>query len=80
MANLYEYIVEGVGSFPIDMLRYDNSWPATEEDARRIAKRLDHSVQDETKPIIMLRSFRDPCVERWKSFMWRVKSVKAHRI
>ena len=30
---LHRYAVEGTGRFPIDMLRYDGSWPATEHRA-----------------------------------------------
>ena len=32
MPRSYTFTVEGTGMFPVDMLRYDNCWPRTEQD------------------------------------------------
>ena len=64
---LYEYSVRGDGQFPIDMLRYDSCWPATQDDVANItylANAKDH--------IIKLRSYREPTEARWESFRWKV--------
>jgi hypothetical protein len=70
----YEYVVEGVGSFPADMLRYDNAFPASEDDDKKV-KAEDYSGLTWSRP----RRYRvriigkyPPTVERWKSFGWKV--------
>jgi hypothetical protein len=61
--KLYKYVVEGRGSFPIDMLRYDQCWPVDS-----------HSVPHPTQEhrTVEMRSYRPPTVDRWNSFGWRV--------
>lgn len=61
-----EFTVKGNGMFPIDMLRYDNCWPATSEDAAKLAGRGPREVTLGT------RNRTAPTVGRWPSFMWRV--------
>lgn len=71
-----KFIVEGGGSFPIDMLRYDSACPDTGEDAAKLAR---HHVPALAR--VTLRRFfpvgcsEMPEVERWESFGWRVVSV-----
>ena len=36
----FEYAVEGVGDFPLDMLRHDRAYPADEQSAAAIMARL----------------------------------------
>lgn len=61
------YAVVGTGEFPFDMLRYDQAFPNTGDDAGLIAAtRCIDSVE------ITLRSIKPPTVERWKSFGWTV--------
>jgi hypothetical protein len=68
--HAHEYLVEGVGDFPFDMLRYDNCWPATEADAYKLLAR---QGKDRARPrIVMLRGLRPPTVGRWESFSWKV--------
>lgn len=64
------YTVSGEGDFPIDMLRYDASWPYQEADSRRIARQGELSLQ-----VINLRSNKLPHPERWASFGWSVLGV-----
>jgi hypothetical protein len=61
---LYEFVVEGVGSFPLDMLRYDSCWPADQETMSYLEAR--------GKRRLMMRSHSSPTPERWASFGWRV--------
>lgn len=72
--NLYFYKVTGGGAFPFDMLRYDAAWPSTTQDASKL-------VEDDSTPFkkreVTLQSYREPTVDRWKSFAWVVGDVEA---
>ena len=65
----FEYTVRGDGTFPLDMLRYDCSWPATSEDVSWL-----WSGKEERE--LMLRSDREPTYARWSSFGWEVTEVR----
>ena len=49
--------------FPYDMLRYDQCWPVTSEDAFKV-------VSDVDRRSIKMRSYRAPTIEHWSSFGW----------
>ncbi len=70
------YDVKGRFGFPIDMLRYDESHPASERDAARIERLRESSVTGNESEIKLERVLFDadqlPCVARWKSFGWEV--------
>lgn len=70
--SLCEFTVEGRGSFPIDMLRYDSCWPAREgTDSFGIEASLrPRSGRDKRK--VTLVGLREPTVGRWESFGWKV--------
>ena len=74
-AALARYTVRGPGTFPVDMLRYDRSYPYTEADAGKIEQTLD---SDGTPgPVIELEHRGDdrnwsPTNARWRSFGWHV--------
>lgn len=82
---MYEtkYTVEGVPPIPLDMLRYDGAYPATEQDAGRGG--LSASEHDGTPVKVELihrewgAGWRGPTSDRWKSFLWRVVSVEPAR-
>ena len=59
--EFYRYEVQGVGLFPIDMLRYDSAWPADSE-----------SVEAQGRRTVRLSSYRQPTIDRWSSFGWTV--------
>ena len=61
--------VEGRGTFPVDMLRYDQCWPATTDAAMSIVH-LDYSKVREAEMV----SHRQPTPARWESFGWKVTS------
>jgi len=74
MPKLYEFTVEGLLSFPFDMLRYDRCWPARGEDAEMLATwNLSRNPQ---VCRVTLRSDRRPEEARWDSFGWKVTQVK----
>lgn len=65
----FHYQVRGQGSFPVDMLRYDQAWPEREEDSGHIAStfhRVPHSGS------IRLTGLDLPTIGRWLSFGWIV--------
>lgn len=65
-ANIYEYEVTGRGSFPADMLRWDQAWPARTEDALAIA-----GLRREERTVRLI-SHCNPSTGRWASFGWPV--------
>lgn len=66
----YKFSVRGSVALPIDMLRYDQCWPATEVDAKRAAASI--RFETEGSVTIELRGPRRPTLARWESFGWRV--------
>ena len=68
--QMYEYWVTGRGEFPWDMLRHDSCWPCTGADASKLQC---YPGEGYTKHrSIKLRSYREPTIERWSSFLWSV--------
>ena len=73
--RMSRYSVEGFAPFPYDMLRYDESWPATESDAGAMERVEGGLRQSEAlgPTRIRLATFSgQPTVERWQSFGWTV--------
>ena len=70
--KFYEWflVVEGSGSFPIDMLRYDSCFPLREQDSALLAEH-----HNEKRRVIVVRrgvNENAASVKRWESFLWRV--------
>lgn len=61
MKKLYKQRFKGNGGFPIDMLRYDECWPATADDAVAITMDQDYVTVMGTNRFT---------IDRWKSFGW----------
>lgn len=62
-------VVEGAGTFPIDMLRYDSAHPYTQEEARLIDR------EGYLRRIVLCRrgvNDRVMSEPRWRSFGWRL--------
>lgn len=64
--------------FPVDMLRYDGCWPASEEQSVRMATAI-RSATDwveiyvaDNKTTIELATYGAPTEGRWLSFGWEV--------
>lgn len=71
MAKEITFRVEGKGCFPVDMLRYDNAWPATSDDAATIGSLLSGDIPPGHLTQVELRGAR--CTPgRWQSFGWKV--------
>lgn len=77
---LHTFTVQGSGTFPIDMLRFDSAYPATETVSGRIEatfnRHHDPLAGTSEKPISLHhRGERDwePTVGRWESFGWSVR-------
>lgn len=66
----FEYWVTGTGQFPWDMLRYDQAWPATSEDAVKLTD--GPTSWNAGRRSIKLKSFSQPTIDRWSSFIWSV--------
>jgi hypothetical protein len=58
----YTFTVRGAGSFPTDMLRYDQCWPRTTEDSEKLGTGPRRSVT--------LCSYKKPKTTRWDTFGW----------
>jgi hypothetical protein len=70
-SRMYRFTVVGGTSFPIDMLRYDDCWPASERDAGLIERMIRHEHKGIEE--VALRGLCHPTEARWESFMWQVK-------
>jgi hypothetical protein len=64
------YVVRGALPFPLDMLRYDAAWPASEHDSGLIRQSVEHETRGPVEVVIYAR--RRPTDGRWQSFGWTV--------
>jgi hypothetical protein len=63
-------IVRGALAFPIDMLRYDAAWPASESSSHLIEASIAH---DTNGPVEVIICHRKPLTaQRWESFGWTI--------
>ena len=77
--------ITGRLAFPLDMLRYDHCFPATQEAVSRIQIKSFPAESQEGRqatPVIELRAYHSrktwtPTTGRWESFGWRVIHVDA---
>jgi hypothetical protein len=71
--KLYEYKIENTAAthFPLDLLRYEESWPARQEDSKSIELLLRGQVSSTIQWCILLQGLHcSP--EKWKEFGWKV--------
>jgi hypothetical protein len=71
----FTFTVEGRGQFPVDMLRYDCCWPASEaHDSPAIALTLnDGDAYFKPRRVVLSTHYDNaPTIGRWKSFTWVV--------
>jgi hypothetical protein len=68
--KFHHYTVTGAGIFPLDMLRYDASWPRDSNSVSTIDGREVRSID--------LTSIQEPTKERWRSFGWQVVKHNTH--
>lgn len=69
---------EGVGAFPLDMLRYDSCWPATSEDAAKGQETIGGGLAGRRRITVAKASLTNRreavahfAIVRWGSFGWR---------
>ena len=78
---IHRFIVKGTGSFPIDMLRYDQCFPDDQESAAKIANSVYHSRMATQDGEICLAAWRligwEPTKKRWESFLWKVVEIRS---
>ena len=72
--------VTGRGSFPFDMLRYDQCFPADTGSANNMSRSGEYDVPQHELPVIVLHHFHDhpewePTFGRWASFGWGITRV-----
>ena len=70
--------VQFVGQFPVDMLRYDSAFPASEQDSGKI---IDNIANHERGQTIRVGRFVEtkktmPTIERWASFGARISNIE----
>ena len=78
MTYTTRFKVCGSGEFPWDMLRYDNCFPASEQDSVRLD--YDHHSREslttprtvELKSISLSKPCARPTNGRWESFGWEI--------
>lgn len=66
-----KFVVSGTLPFPIDMLRYDAAWPASESDSAVIESTMRHDNNGRVEVTVKARG--PLTVGRWESFGWTVK-------
>ena len=86
-----EFVVEGTGRFPVDMLRYDNCFPSSGNDAEHLRKLISGEYDGKTgigssEPYgVCLTKFAaskaqaTPTDARWRSFGWTVTTKTTAR-
>ena len=70
MPKPYNYEVQGVPPFPLDMLRYDECWPVSSGSVDGLTENGKSMVT------VRLRSNKLPTGERWHTFGWAVGKVE----
>jgi hypothetical protein len=73
MRILYRYTVVGRGAFPLDMLRRDQAWPATQEAIGNI-------FDEDVTRAVSITGTLPPTLARWESFGWNVRTPIEERI
>ncbi len=68
-----EFMVEGYGEFPLDMLRYDCATFMSSTDVVEGGKTGNRKVR--LKRFYSAGSIAEPTVSRWASFGWTVKPI-----
>lgn len=72
-----KFTVTGRVGFPIDMLRYDACYPATEADSGLIYKTLEGgNTEAVSVDLHMDHRTRGPTDGRWESFLWKVTDIQ----
>lgn len=68
-AKRARYVVKGCGELPLDMLRYDQSWPATNASANA-GQRSGNGLEE--REVVLETDAPNIHPGRWSSFGWQV--------
>jgi len=71
----HTFTVEGQGRFPIDMLRYDSCYPASESESCKLSESVENGGLAVRRVELACRNDRErwtPMAARWESFGWTV--------
>jgi hypothetical protein len=78
-----DFTVEGRGDFPLDMLRFDECWPADGDSAINLIKKdkEDRAPGETTFRQVHLRTGQSRNIhpKRWDSFNWKVVKAISER-
>lgn len=80
--RITEFVVEGTGVFPVDMLRYNNCYPADGGSVEAINTSLGSWISPKVRDYSVTLRHRDvyagwsPTSERWATFGWIVNPSK----
>lgn len=76
------YTVTGFGQFPIDMLRYDRSFPADQTQSSLITRTFHDAAGSWSIKLSLYGDNRSsgPNTARWKSFICAVKDVECRKL
>ena len=78
--NFYQtFDVLAVFDFPIDMLRFDSAFPASEQDSNKIVNNLVHHLGGgETIKVARYVDSKasQPTIERWESFDCIIRNIE----
>jgi hypothetical protein len=75
LGNDLYFTVSGKGSFPVDMLRYDDCAFASDGDRDAAEVEVDGDVEIVVDMVIENAGGRKPSVARWQSFGWSVEGA-----
>lgn len=75
---LHELSVSGSGSFPTDMLRYDQCWPLEQQDVVNMDRRSE--TRQVTVAQITDTKHDKFTVERWRSFGWQMDMIISKKL
>lgn len=67
--GIYRATFQGMGTFPFDMLRYDDCWPESPDDALNIGVTPVNRRYRERRRVTVV-AHNDFAIERWMSFGW----------
>ncbi len=81
--HVKQFTVEGMGTFPIDMLRYDRCWPRTGADAAMVQEEHRTAGGRATRHVDIVTHVRPgqswPTIDRWRSYGWLVTMIDGVR-
>lgn len=79
--RIIRFTVEGTGTFPFDMLRYDAAWPASSEDAIALDHEnwRSHPKAGDRYSVKLLSHGPAITPDRWRSFGWTVTAQEVRK-